>query len=166
MSKKTKEKGERIIEFRDHLNDDEILVRFPWLLECKFRNAVLGQNEETGKLIWYKGEWIEGTWEDGTWLSGTWHNGIWKSGFWQHGKWLDGNWKGGRWLSGTWHNGTWDSGMWQNGIWMNGTWKGGEWRMGTWKKGNQPKEKRDKCEFYYGMKIKENMNRHFEEIGG
>ena len=97
-------------EYRDGLTPEMIQIYFPWLLKAKFKNAVIGLDEDVG-LAWYDGTWEKGTWKDGMWYDGTWKNGKWLNGFWENG---------------VWEKGTWEDGYWGNGIWKDGTWKDGK----------------------------------------
>jgi len=148
----------------DNLTFDEILDKYPWLLEAEIRNAVIGKDQNG--LVWYKGTWDCGRWLGGTWYSGTWKTGVWYNGtwfnsrvttdnnsatidvidafgdysVWKGGTWFNGTKKGGRWESGDWFDGTWEKGDWLGGTWRGGTWidgnfKRGNWFDGTWTKG-------------------------------
>ena len=61
-------------EYRDGLTPEIIQKEFPWLLEAKFKDAIIGLDEEGG-LAWYDGIWEKGNWENGTWKDGTWKKG-------------------------------------------------------------------------------------------
>jgi hypothetical protein len=71
----------------------ELLVKYPWLNEADFKDALV--SEENGKLVWEGGTWEKGTWKNGTWVDGTWMNGTWYDGTWKNGTWKNGTWKGG-----------------------------------------------------------------------
>ena len=73
-------------EYRDGLTPEIIQKDFPWLMQAKLENAVIGKNSD-GLIVWYKGTWISGTWEKGVWKNGTWENGTWQYGIWKDGKW-------------------------------------------------------------------------------
>ena len=134
----------------DNLTFDDINLKFPWILEAEIKDAVLGQ-DNTGKLIWYKGIWEFGRWFGGIWFSGTWKWGDWYDGIWYSKKVNDKQlkvdvdmssssidesiWYNGRFYKGTWDNGTWLNGRFYDGIWENGTWNNGIWNDGTWNNG-------------------------------
>lgn len=129
-----------IKELKDGLTLVKIFRDFPWLLEAKMKNAVIGTNTAGFYIIWYKGDWLDGEWKDGLWKSGTWSKGIWRngkweSGVWRNGEWRNGTWKDGLWIKGIWKDGYFEGGKWLNGHWKNGFWNGGEWVDGDWDDG-------------------------------
>ena len=87
-----------VITFKNGLSVEIIKEKYPWLMQAKFKNAVIGKNENG--IVWYRGTWIDGTWENGTWLDGTWENGTWLDGVWEDGVWEDGVWEDGIWEVG------------------------------------------------------------------
>ena len=93
-----------IKELKDGLTIERIKKDFPWILEAKIQDAVIGLKGK--KLIWY----------DGTWKNGAWHNGYWYNGDWKKGTWYNGDWYNGTWEKGTWKGGTWESGAWLMGL--------------------------------------------------
>src|SRR5574344_1344280 len=93
-------------EYRDGLTPETVMKEFPWLLKAKFKDAVIGLDED-GELAWYDGIWEKGEWKTGTWKNGTWKFGTWYDGTWKNGDWEDGTWKSGTWEKGTWKFGTW-----------------------------------------------------------
>jgi hypothetical protein len=109
-----------IKELRDGLTLEGIQNDYPWILDAKIKDAIIGK--KYGLFFWY-----EGTWIDGTWIDGIWGKGVWKKGIW-----TDGDWEYGLWLAGEWRNGIWEDGIWKSGVWYNGIWKGGIWISGTY----------------------------------
>ena len=55
-------------EYRDGLTPETVMKQFPWLLKAKFKNAVIGLDEDG--LVWYDGIWENGIWKKGTWKDG------------------------------------------------------------------------------------------------
>ena len=51
-----------IRKLENGLTEDYIVRRFPWLLKAKFKDAVIGLDEDEG-LAWYDGIWEKGTWK-------------------------------------------------------------------------------------------------------
>ena len=125
---------EGVIEYKDGLTEEIVKKKYSWLMQAKFKNAVIGKDHD-GLIVWYKGTWIDGTWENGTWFDGEWESGIWEDGVWFDGEWESGTWKKGTWENGTWYDGTWYDGTWQSGEWDSGTWNHGTWKRGRWKRG-------------------------------
>ncbi|MDD8056027.1 MAG: hypothetical protein PHV15_09095, partial [Thomasclavelia ramosa] len=77
-----------VITFKNGLSVEIIKEKYPWLMQAKFKNAVIG--EDQNGLVWYKGTWIDGTWENGTWENGYFNNGTWRNGIWKNGTWNKG----------------------------------------------------------------------------
>ena len=50
-------------EYRDGLTPETVMKEFPWLLKAKFKDAVIGLDEDE-ELAWYDGIWEKGTWEN------------------------------------------------------------------------------------------------------
>ena len=123
---------EGVRTFKNGLSVEIIKEKYPWLMQAKFKDAVIGQDRD-GFIVWYKGTWIDGTWENGTWFDGEWESGIWEDGVWVKGTWKNGNWKSGTWENGIWQDGEWDSGFWFDGTWENGSWIDGDWKRGRWR---------------------------------
>jgi hypothetical protein len=146
----------------DKLTLDDIKAKYSWLLNAKFKDAIIGHRNN--RIIWYSGEWIDGEWIDGDWYSGIWRKGIWEKGNWFSYKiniplLLTGNYKNdvifensldensifyfGEWWDGTFNSGifgnsddiTWENQNSSNTIWKNGTFKSGIFRNSLWKKG-------------------------------
>ena len=148
----------------DGLTINDLIVRYPWILEAEISNAAIGLvNDE---LTWYSGvwecgRWFEGNWMSGQWMSGDFYGGTWNAkkvidkkinieiadkktiddeSIWHGGRWFDGTWNGGVWRTGRWYDGDFNSGKWLDGIWNDGTfnngnWNGGIWVLGTWNNG-------------------------------
>lgn len=148
----------------DGLTINDLIVRYPWILEAEISNATIGLvNDE---LTWYSGvwecgRWFEGNWMSGQWMSGDFYGGTWNAkkvidkkinieiadkktiddeSIWHGGRWFDGTWNGGVWRTGRWYAGDFNSGKWLDGIWNdgtfnNGTWNGGIWVLGNWNNG-------------------------------
>ena len=148
----------------DGLTINDLIVRYPWILEAEISNAAIGLvNDE---LTWYSGiwecgRWFEGNWMSGQWMSGDFYGGTWNAkkvidkkinieiadkktiddeSIWHGGRWFDGTWNGGVWRTGRWYAGDFNSGKWLDGIWNDGTfnngnWNGGIWVLGTWNNG-------------------------------
>lgn len=96
-----------IKELRDGLTLRKIKKDFPWLLESKVEDAVVGLNKMWDNIVW--------------------SSGVWKDGTWQGFQWQDGTWESGTWKDGTWWDGTWKRGLWCGGLWKEGDWQGGKW---------------------------------------
>ena len=75
-----------VITFKNGLSVEIIKEKYPWLMQAKFKNAVIGKDLD-GLIVWYKGTWYDGTWENGTWLDGVWEDGVWEDGVWEDGIW-------------------------------------------------------------------------------
>ena len=144
----------------DGLTLNDLVVKYPWLLEAEVSNAAIGLVD--GELTWYSGiwecgRWFEGNWISGTWLSGDFYGGKWTSksvidkkiqieiadkkiiddkSIWHTGRWFGGTWEGGIWRTGRWYEGSFNSGEWLDGIWNDGTFNGGKWKGGIWVLGN------------------------------
>tara|TARA_X000000368_G_scaffold172899_1_gene136361 strand:+ start:1 stop:1983 length:1983 start_codon:yes stop_codon:yes gene_type:complete len=148
----------------DGLTINDLIVRYPWILEAEISNAAIGlvDNELTWYSgVWECGRWFEGNWISGQWMSGDFYGGTWNSkkvidnkinieiadrkniddkSIWHTGRWFNGNWNGGTWRTGRWYDGSFNSGRWLDGIWNDGTfnngnWNGGIWVLGTWNDG-------------------------------
>lgn len=143
----------------DGLNIETLAINYPWIYEAEISGAVIGQN--SGELVWYKGNWECGRWFGGTWMSGFWKSGDWYGGTWNsklikdnfinvevdnnstgasystwiNGRWYDGTWNNGVWANGRWYGGTWNDGVWYKGIWNNGLWNNGKFNGGIWVQG-------------------------------
>ena len=148
----------------DGLTINDLIVRYPWILEAEISNAAIGL--VNGELTWYSGvwecgRWFEGNWMSGQWMSGDFYGGTWNAkkvidkkinieisdkktiddeSIWHRGRWFDGTWNGGVWRTGRWYDGDFNSGKWLDGIWNdgtfnNGTWNGGIWVLGIWNNG-------------------------------
>lgn len=148
----------------DGLTINDLIVRYPWILEAEISNAAIGL--VNGELTWYSGvwecgRWFEGNWMSGQWMSGDFYGGTWNAkkvidkkinieiadkktiddeSIWHGGRWFDGTWNGGVWRTGRWYDGDFNSGKWLDGIWNdgtfnNGTWNGGIWVLGIWNNG-------------------------------
>jgi hypothetical protein len=99
----------------DGLREEDIKAKYSWLLNTRYKNAIIGQNSYG--IVWYSGEWLDGDWYDGTWYSGIFHQGIWENGnFYSYkldlnslklGKFviLEENKIYSHFLNGTWNNG-------------------------------------------------------------
>jgi hypothetical protein len=150
--------------FVDGLSLEEVINKFPWILEAEISNAIIGRDENGP--IWYSGtwkcgRWFGGTWISGDWISGDWYKGTWKShniknkiisvkvdesyvdnnaSKWFNGRWFEGTWNGGTWYNGRryagdWKQGNWYNGIWNDGHWTTGTFEGGVWVQGQWDSG-------------------------------
>lgn len=104
----------------DGLTLDDIKAKYSWILNAKYKRAIIGEDDEG--LIWYAGEWICGEWLGGKWYSGIFHDGVWERGDWYSYK-IDidqikkgvlrilseennnSQFRKGEWLSGTFHDG-------------------------------------------------------------
>ena len=144
----------------DGLTINDLIVRYPWILEAEISNAAIGLvNDE---LTWYSGvwecgRWFEGNWMSGQWMSGDFYGGTWNAkkvidkkinieiadkktiddeSIWHGGRWFDGTWNGGVWRTGRWYAGNFNSGKWLDGIWNDGTFNNGNWNGGIWVLGN------------------------------
>ena len=129
-----------IKELRDGLTFEDIKTKFPWILEAKIENAVLGLLDKKF-LIWYDVDWYDGDLYKSIWKNGRWYSGSWYDGIWYDGIWKGGEWKNGIWKNGIWNYGHWEKGVWYDGIWKNGIWDGGYWFGGTWEQGKIPDSK-------------------------
>jgi len=112
---------------------DNILDVAPWLVDCKFKDAVITIDDDS--IVWHSGIWLSGTWIDGEWNDGDWIDGIWLDGIWNDGFWKSGIWKNGTWEKGLWLSGSWKKvggGIWEDGCWLSGYWDGGIWEYGVW----------------------------------
>ncbi len=129
---------------KDGLTEEIIASNFSWLLDedVNIKNAEIGYDKSTKKLIWYDGIWWKGTWEDGIWNSGTFYEGIWKNGTFNFGT-FRGTWEKGTCVYGefyaNWYNGTFKDGAFHSGEWYDGTFESGDfygkWHKGTWEVG-------------------------------
>lgn len=66
--------------FVNGLNYEKVKYKYPWLLNAKIQDAIIG--EDANGIVWYRGTWICGEWFDGTWYSGTFESGVWYNGSW------------------------------------------------------------------------------------
>lgn len=78
-----------IKELKDNLTLLKIKRRFPWLLEAKLEDAVIGQFSGGRGVYWYNGKFT------GVWKIGIWENGVFE-GEWKDGVWQDGVFNGGK----------------------------------------------------------------------
>lgn len=107
--------------FVDGLNLEVVKYKYPWLLNAKIQNALIG--EDSNGIVWYRGDWLCGEWFEGTWYSGTFHTGTWLSGSFYSYQLKDYDIFDGRFniISESSSFSKFESGYWVNGNFYNGT---------------------------------------------
>ena len=86
-----------IKELRDGYTLKKLKNMYPWILDAKIKDAVIGGTDpdnETQYLSWYDGTWIDGKFygdeyevDDVYYYGGKWWSGTWKGGTWKGNKW-------------------------------------------------------------------------------
>jgi len=122
---------EQSMKLVNGLTVEKIKIKYGWLFNASFKNAVIGENEYG--LVWYMGDWYCGEWINGSWYSGTWYDGIWRNGRWysylidkkelfsyDRFKSLDDNKKYSKFLNGVWRNGNWYNGIFGDDVSITG----------------------------------------------